>query len=359
MLFRSEAQSNDGVRYDGTPNVAQSIPAHLTAEVANDPNNLKIKVSDLTTVSGPKQGAADKLLQLANIHTIMPINAAPTLQYRHKAKLTGYSKHDPANMEVPSVLHVDINPRGINLIPTSNNRDPILLRNGKKNYSCIFAIHKTSCICVDAVAGNNYPEIFSGQICHPPELSQEYETNPDIIPPRNLTGLPRKAANPSNVYASAVDSLGSILPRLLRRQPFTKPLRSKTRNYQPPFSNTDFLTNDKVARALYTAMCRPEFKKYTVLWSQDSGAGDDDNYVRWTDPTNIPNPDIAAYNKLDNLEDVVINSALIQPFKDILLCPLCNTAVSIDNIIDNIIDFITHLLDEHLPAFSEIGRAHV
>ena len=161
---------------------------------------------------------------------------------------------------------------------------------------------------------------------------------------------PRTYMNASATFFSRISSEGTILPRMLRRTPTATINRLKPVLFEPPFAHTNLHDDADLAAALYAQLRRTEFRTYTELFSYTCGISTNDlTRFRFVPLSSFPALDNGAYGPdIVSVEDVLINSALVQPFDGLHDCEYCNEDIPVKDISC----LIKHLVDSHQAILS-------
>ena len=161
---------------------------------------------------------------------------------------------------------------------------------------------------------------------------------PDYIKhPDKITDSQRIILNPSHVFISPIAESGQAAPELMARQPMGQDSRRRYKLYQQPHAGMDAFAPGNYGIHLATHVNRPEFRTYTYLLDQPHGHNtrQDENLrkrsrrrqhnYRFEPNADVAhnNLDVAGYYSYDNMDEVMSNSVLVNPFQGPLQCCFC------------------------------------
>mgnify|MGYP003325679651 CR=1 FL=1 len=328
-----------------------SIPSNVN--VVNNYAAIKMVAEDMTKNLG-SEVTQRKLCHWLLARNIIPANQLPALKMRNRSYTTNYSPLNPSGLTSADQAHFSINYGSITQLPNVNAKEPVITRNGVLEYISIPAEHATkTCPCPGPQASNNFPRLLFGLVCKPAEIvdySQAKNSTKDIHP-MDTPGAHREMMSPSHAFFSKISKEGTIVPQLIRRTPVSQLHRTKPIIYKPPFSGLNLLSLPGYAASLATHLNRTEFDAHIENFSQPHGdTGDITNKYRWhpLDPK-VLNPDLSASGAV-NVEDLLINAALAQPYDGPLYCVFCDTNLDITQMSE----VITHLYEEHLSLLASL-----
>ena len=318
-----------------------------TFSLEEEMEKITLLEEDLQMDRPPKTASLTRLCQLLVAGRYTALGMPPAIKYREVNNVVGFNFNDPASPKGESV-HLAVLHTTAHITKSIAHRTPIRNVNAKEGYPYIPATdHRNCCLCPAFIMNNNVQSLQYFRACLPACMYIDYQENPDLPDAKGAPLIGRKHLNPSNIYFSTMSSCGTILPRLINRQPISVLERQMPKFRESLFAGIDIMQSYGLLRAIAAHTSRNESRRLTAKLNLSCKPLDDDTdafhyrFARF----NIQNDaDLAAFgNSADNPDDVLANHILTEIFDGIMSCPYCSS----DIIVETPIDLMDHFLVKH------------
>jgi hypothetical protein len=173
----------------------------------------------------------------------------------------------------------------------------------------------------------------------------------DLLPTeRNMKLANPCYANPHNIYYSSVSRHGTVLPRLIRRQPIACQTRQQIKLYAPQFAEIKLINHKQLIGAVSAHQARLDMQQFTEHFGKTTAEYKQPVTFNAQLPRfpsikeHFSNIDVTSYGSdITTMEDILINEPLVAPFFGIQDCPYCTESL----IIQSASTFMTHLHTVH------------
>ena len=319
----------------------------------NDPLKLRYQNSehiyltpdDMRTDAGPRARAIENLCAALNKGCYRAMCLQPPLLFRNQATTTFYNEFQPST-PTGELAYLSTSNEPVYIAYNDSTTHVQMNIRGEAGIFQIPADHRIDCLCPLLTNNNNLSPLDMARLCLPDYLVRKYENNPDIPPVYSMTNAGKRYKNASNVYFSLLSEAGTVLPTLIRRQPFGIIARLKPVEYHPQFASIILSPSNKLTRAVATQIWRPDFQCYTQRMNETSGlATTSDDQPRFLPmKTYANNMDVTSYGPdIISLEDIIDNSVKTQVFAGTQSCSYCEQLL----FVKSPTDILQHFMNNH------------
>ncbi len=302
---------------------------------------------DLRADRGPRTGALFRLCQALSVGRKIAMGLPAAISYKQVANTSQLDKSNPTRTQ-GTLVNIGTSNEPVYLIKSIQDKNHVKDVTGNKGRPIIDATHHSNdCICPLHTAINNVESLSPARICVPQDLRKQYVEHPSLPSATNMILIGKHYPSTSQTYYSSIADTGTILPRLIRRQPVPNITRQYPIIKEPMYSNIAVMAYPPVMRALSAQMSRSEFSQFTKHYntSVPSSTPTDENIYRFPKiPTRTTNLDIAALGQHDSsYDDVLANESLVAPFHGRQECAYCKEILTVTEPAD----LLKHLMSEH------------
>ena len=333
----------------------------LESRVIN--SSMKIAKSDLligtNAYRGNVRATTAKILQHIVPNCARAIRRPNIVSFRNTAMIVSYSSDVP-NREKPHsnsgiLMEIGVKQTGTFVIKRkAENNDYVPDCQDEEGTPVIRSQHHATqnCACVLPASNNNFESLLYSSICIPREAVSPYVESDKLPTGFNMKLAGESMLNPSMVMAGEITRCGSVLAKLLQRQPLSCIERSELRYYEQPFHGVNFrkTSNEDLLKSVLSQANSGGYRNYTMKMSDTNTECkglhmcrfSKDKPLRKTGDYGLQAHEIEYYGGM-SMEEILSNSVHVGMFHGRYACNYCDDSVTSKSVRD----LVHHLISAH------------